>query len=185
LSPPALAAFAAVLKRVPGSRLLLKYRGLEDPTMACQLRDRLAAAGADPARVETRGATPYAEYLAAYREVDVALDPFPFSGGVTTCDALWMGVPVVTLPGPTFASRHGLCYLRSLWLTELAARDVDRYVALAADLANNLESLAELREGMRARLARSPLCNGDRLADQLLEALREAWQQWAAGGGAS
>jgi predicted O-linked N-acetylglucosamine transferase (SPINDLY family) len=182
LSPPALAAFAAVLSRVPGARLLLQYRGLTDPAMAGRVRKRLAAAGADPGRAELRGGMPVADYLAAYREVDVALDPFPFSGGLTTCDALWMGVPVVTLPGPTFASRHGLSYLSSIGLAEeLAARDVDDYAARAAMLAQDLRRLAELRAGLRDRMVRSPLCQGDRLADELLAALRVAWRAWASG----
>src|SRR5207253_9582182 len=114
------------------------------------------------------------------RDVDIALDPFPFGGGVTTCDALWMGVPVVTLPGPTLASRHGLSYLASIGLAELAAADADGYAALAADLARDLDRLAALRSGLRDRLARS-LCDGERLAGELLAALRRVWREWATG----
>jgi predicted O-linked N-acetylglucosamine transferase (SPINDLY family) len=181
LSPPALAAFAQVLNRVPGSRLLLKYRGLSDPVAAGRLRERLAAAGMAVERVDLRGPTPYLEYLAAYREVDVALDSFPFGGGVTTCDALWMGVPVVTLPGRTFASRHGLSHLWSAGLADqLAARDVDDYVARAAELAQDLDRLAGLRAQLRERVARSPLCDGGRVADELMAALRTAWREWVA-----
>jgi predicted O-linked N-acetylglucosamine transferase (SPINDLY family) len=130
-----------------------------------------------------RGASRHAEYLAAYREIDVALDPFPFGGGVTTCDALWMGVPVVTLPGDTFASRHGLSHLSSVGLAgELTARDADDYVALAAGLVHDGGRLSALRAGLRERVARSPLCDGERLADELLAALRRAWQEWTVGG---
>jgi predicted O-linked N-acetylglucosamine transferase (SPINDLY family) len=101
---------------------------------------------------------------------------------VTTCDALWMGVPVVTLPGATFASRHGLTYLARLGLTDdLAARDADDYAARAAGLAHDVPRLAQLRDGLRERVARSPLCDGERLADELLTALRTAWQAWATG----
>jgi predicted O-linked N-acetylglucosamine transferase (SPINDLY family) len=182
LSPPALAAFAAVLNRVPGSRLLLKYRGLDDPVIGGWLRERLAAAGVPLDRVELRRSTAPLDYLAAYNEVDAALDPFPFGGGVTTCDALWMGVPVVTLPGPTFASRHGLSYSYSAGLAdELAARDVEDYVARAAALVQDLGRLAEMRAGQRERIARSPLCDGDRLADELLQAVRGAWREWVTG----
>jgi predicted O-linked N-acetylglucosamine transferase (SPINDLY family) len=177
LSPPALSAFAAVLRRVPDSRLLLQYRGLDDPSMAGRLRDQITRAGVEPLRVESRGSMPYAEYLAAYREVDVALDPFPFNGGVTTCDALWMGVPVVTQPRDTIASRHGLSYLSTIGLAdELVARDANDYVVRAAELVNDLGRLSGLRATLRERMARSPLCDGERLASELLAALRSAWR---------
>jgi predicted O-linked N-acetylglucosamine transferase (SPINDLY family) len=182
LSPPALALFAAALNRAPGARLLLQYRGLDDSSLAARLRQRLSAAGVEPDRVELRGGLPHAEYLAAYRDVDIALDPIPFNGGVTTCDALWMGVPVVTLPGATFASRHGLSYLYSIGLTdELVARDVEDFAARAAALAHDPDRLTALRSGLRERMARSPFCDGERLADELGQALRGAWREWVAG----
>ena len=149
--------------------------------MRARLTARLAAVGIESQRLELRGWSGHAEYLAAYRGVDVALDPFPFGGGVTTCDALWMGVPVVTLPGDTFASRHGLSHLTAGGLPELAAPDAGGYVGLAADLARDPGRLAELRAGLRGRVARSPLCDGERLADELLAALRTAWRAWATG----
>jgi predicted O-linked N-acetylglucosamine transferase (SPINDLY family) len=184
LSPPALAAFTAVLNRVPGARLVLKYGGMDDPAVSARLHAAIAAAGVAPERVELRGGTARAEHLAAYQDVDVALDPFPYSGGVTTCDALWMGVPVVTLPGRTFASRHSLSYLAGVGLAdELAATDVDDYAARAADLAHDRNRLVGWRAGLRERMARSPLCDGGRLADELLQALRVAWRAWARGDG--
>jgi predicted O-linked N-acetylglucosamine transferase (SPINDLY family) len=182
LSLPALAAFAAVLSRVPGARLLLKYTGLDDPTTGHWLRERLTAAGIELARVELHGSSPHGDYLAAYQDVDIALDPFPFAGGVTTCDALWMGVPVVTLPGPTFASRHGLSYLASAGLADECVRwDADGYVARAVDLASDLDQLIKLRAGLRERVARSPFCDGGRLADELLAVLGAAWRASVAG----
>src|SRR4029453_12188673 len=126
--------------------------GLDDPAVGDRLREWFAADGVNPERLVFRGGSAPAAHLAAYREIDIALDPFPFGGGVTTCDALWMGVPVVTLPGDTFASRHGLSYLRSAGLAELAARDAHGYVALAADLAGDLERLDNLREELRGRV---------------------------------
>jgi predicted O-linked N-acetylglucosamine transferase (SPINDLY family) len=176
LSGPALAAFAAVLRRVPDSRLILKYRGLDDRAVGTRFLQILAEAVVDPSQVELRGGSGHSDHLAAYRDVDIALDTFPYSGGVTTCDALWMGVPVITLPGATFASRHALSHLASVGLTELVAQDADDYVALAAGLARDRRRLADVRAGLRDRVARSPLCDGERLADELLEALRDAWR---------
>jgi predicted O-linked N-acetylglucosamine transferase (SPINDLY family) len=179
LSPPALAAFAEVLRRVPDVRLVLQFRGLDEPATVEQFRGHFAVLQVDPARVEMRGRSSYAEYLAAYRGIDIALDPFPFNGGATTCDALWMGVPVVTLPGATFASRHGLSHLTGVGLgDELVAHDVDEYAARAVNLARDLDRLARLRAELREKMARSPLCNGDRLAAELLAALRTAWRAW-------
>jgi predicted O-linked N-acetylglucosamine transferase (SPINDLY family) len=139
----------------------------------------LAAEGVDASRLEVRGGSGHADHLAAYRDVDVALDPFPYGGGVTTCDALWMGVPVVTLPGGTFASRHALSHLSGVGLAEWVATDAGGYVALAATLAQDLGRLAELRAGLRDRIARSPLCDGERCANDLIRVLRGAWRVWA------
>jgi predicted O-linked N-acetylglucosamine transferase (SPINDLY family) len=184
LSDPTLAAFAEILRRVPGSRLVLKYRGVDDPAVGTGVRDAFAATDIAPERVELRGGSAHADHMAAYRDLDTALDTFPYSGGVTTCEALWMGVPVVTLPGATFASRHGFSHITSVGLAdELAAHDADDYAARAARLAHDLDRLADLRAGLRERVARSPLCDGDRLANELLAALRGAWRAWAYGGG--
>src|SRR6185369_8026018 len=133
-------------------------------------------------RVELRGGSGRAEHLAAYHDVDVALDPWPYGGGVTTIDALWMGVPVVTLPGATFASRQALSHLTGVDLAgEFVARDADDYAERAAVLARDMRRLAELRAGLREKVARSRLSDGERCADELLSALRSAWREWVAG----
>ncbi len=124
----------------------------------------------------------YAEYLATYHQVDVALDPFPFSGSVTTCDALWMGVPVVSCPGETFASRHSLSHLSSVGLTETIARDLKEYVELAVSLAGDQPRLAALRAGLRQRMAASPLCDGKRFATNFMSMLQDVWEQWIGSG---
>jgi predicted O-linked N-acetylglucosamine transferase (SPINDLY family) len=183
LSDSALATWTELLQRVPESCLLLKYRGLDDPAVGGRLVEQFAARGVRSERVKLRGSAAYADYLAEYRDVDIALDPFPFGGGVTTCDALWMGVPVVTWAGDTYASRHGFSHVTAVGLAELAAADAEGYVARAAGLAQDLSRLAELRACLRARVARAPLCDGQRLANELLAALRGAWLAWAAAAG--
>jgi len=146
------------------------------------VRDRIqgmfSSAGIESGRLEFLGNTPRAEHLAAYGRVDVALDPFPYSGGATTCEALWMGVPVVTLPGATFAGRHALSHLTSAALTQFVARDREHYVALALELAGDTDRLCRLREELRGRVAASALCDCRRVAGQLARHLVEAWRRW-------
>ena len=101
----------------------------------------------------------------------MALDPFPFSGSTITCESLWMGVPVVTCPGDTFASRHSLCHLTNVGLTETIAHDLDEYVELAVSLASDQPRLAALRSGLRERMTASPLCDGKRFAANLISIL--------------
>jgi predicted O-linked N-acetylglucosamine transferase (SPINDLY family) len=124
ITPQVVGVWAKVLDRVPQSRLLLKYRGLGDESVRRRYLDLFTARGVDPLRLELAPPGSFAEYLAAYGQVDIALDPFPFGGGITTCDALWMGVPVVSCPGETFASRHGLSHLANVGLTETVAREL-------------------------------------------------------------
>jgi protein O-GlcNAc transferase len=178
LTPRVIALWARVNRRVPGSRLLLISPGLNGLRARDWIRDEFAAAGGDPERLDIRGSLVRPKLLAAYQLVDVALDPFPYSGGVTTCEALWMGVPVVTCPGATFASRHSLSHLSNVGLTETIARDHDDYVEIAARLADDLPHLADLRAGLRPRMAASPLCDGPRFARNLEPILRDAWRRW-------
>ena len=169
--------WAEILRRTPTARLVLKYCGLGDPSVKRRYVDLFVAHGVEPQRLELLPSSSYAEYLTMYRQVDVALDPFPFSGSATTCEALWMGVPVVTCPGETFAGRHSLSHLSNVGLTETIARDLDEYVELAVSLAGDLPRLAALRTALRQRMAASPLCDGKRFATNLASMLREVWQQ--------
>ena len=137
-----------------------------------------AAGAIDPGRLEFLGPSPHAELLAEYNRIDLALDPFPYSGGLTTCEALWMGVPVITSPGETFASRHSLSHLSNVGLTETIAGDFDEYADLAVSWAGDLPRLAALRAGLRERMAASPLCDGKRFAANLAFVLREVASSW-------
>jgi predicted O-linked N-acetylglucosamine transferase (SPINDLY family) len=165
------AVWAEILRRAPNSRLTLKFRGLGDPTVKRRYLDLFASHGVAPQRLELLPWSPHAEHLAAYQQVDVALDPFPFSGSATTCQALWMGVPVITCPRETFASRHSLSHLSNVGLTETIARDFDEYVELAVSLTGDRPRLAALRAGLRQRMAASPLCDGKRFAANLASIL--------------
>ena len=173
ITPQAIEVWARILRRLPGARLVLKFKGWNDSGVARRFAEMFAAQAIDPGRLEFLGYSPHAELLAEYNRIDLALDPFPYSGGLTTCEALWMGVPVVTCPGETFASRHSLSHLSNVGLTETIARDLDEYVELAVSLASDLPRLAALRAGLRQRMAASPLCDGKRFATNLMTMLHD------------
>jgi len=120
------------------------------------------------------------DYFTLYRRIDVALDTFPYGGGTTTCDALWMGVPVVTLVGQTAVGRGGLSILSNVGVPELAARSQDEYVRIATELAGDLPRLAHLRATLRQRMAQSPLMDAPRFARHVEAAYRQIWRQWCA-----
>ena len=176
ITPRTIATWARVLQRVPGARLLLKTHQFSDRITADRVRAAFAAHNVDPARITTRGSSSHRTQLAQHAEIDIVLDPFPYSGGLTTCEALWMGVPVVTMPGESFASRHSASHLSNAGLAEWVAPDVDAYVETAVARAADLPGLRRLRAELRPRLKASPLCNAPRFAANLGAALRQAWR---------
>jgi len=178
LTPEVIATWAEIVRRIPDSRLSLVTRGLGGVGTRKQIHEAFVTAGVDPYRVELRGKMLRSELFAAYNSIDVALDPFPYSGGMTACEAFWMGVPVVTCPGETFASRHSLSHLSNVGLTETIATDRRQYIELALRLARDLPHLAELRAGLREQVLRSPLCDGERFAQNLMALLRDVWRHW-------
>lgn len=156
LTPRTLALWAQVLAAVPQSRLLLKAPSLGDATAVQALGKRLQALGVDLARVEFRGATPLAEMMAEYADIDIALDPVPYNGGTTSLQALWMGVPVVTLRGHSFVSRMGASFMTAAGLPQWVGEDDAAYVRVAVERARDRQALLALKQGLRAHLQALP-----------------------------
>jgi protein O-GlcNAc transferase len=174
------ALWSQVLGRVPHARLVLKYCGFDAPNTRRRLLDMFAAHQIAPDRLILEGWSPRAEALARYNQIDLALDPFPYGGGLTTCEALWMGVPVITCPQETFASRHALSHLSSVRFTETVAQTREQYVELAAAWAGDLPRLAATRARLREQVARAPLCDAPRFAADFSALLRHVWHRWCA-----
>ena len=177
VSTTTLALWARVLAAVPDSRILLKGHGLHEPEIAATINDRLESLAITPDRIELLGRTPnIASHLALYERMDVALDPFPYHGTTTTCEALWMGVPVVTLAGDRHASRVSASLLTAAGHPEWIAHSPDDYVAIATRLATSPETLASTRRNLRDELRRSPLLDHAAQARRFGDALMSCWQ---------
>jgi protein O-GlcNAc transferase len=149
--------WSQILLSVPSSRLILKWRTFNDPEFAQSVLDQFEALGVDPSRIELRGPSFHIYMLAQYKEIDIALDPFPFSGGVTSCEALYMGVPIITWPQERVVSRQTFAFLSSIGLPELATQDEKGYVQKAIELAARPELLAQYRQSLREEILSSPL----------------------------
>ena len=179
LSLPAIELWSRILGEMPDARLRLKAYNLTDPHVADLVRGRFAAFGVDPMRIDLVGALPgLADHFRAIGEIDIALDPFPFNGGKSTCDALWMGVPVVTLVGNSLMSRIGASLLTRADLSYLVATDEGAYCRIALELARDLDRLDRLRRGMRATLSASVLFDGAGHTRDLEAAYRRLWLEW-------
>lgn len=176
IGPRVIALWCALLERLPGTRLLVMGLGLE--SMRDEYLSRFSSAGIAPQRVELRGFQSFRDYLATHGAVDAILDTFPYTGGTTTCHALWMGVPVLSLVGDSAPSRGGASVLGTIGLDELLADTTEQYLDRACSLANNRERLASLRAGMRARMSASPLMDSARFTRHLEYAYRSMWRKW-------
>jgi pentatricopeptide repeat protein len=176
VSPAAIALWTRVLRALPNSRLLLKDRNLDDSEVRGLFADRFAKAGIGSERIAFRGWQPDPlRHLQAYAEVDIALDTYPYNGATTTCEALWMGVPVITLEGAAHASRMGASLLKAAGLGQFVATSEGEYVRLAVELGGKLDRLEELRHGMRDRLRTSALLDEMGFTRELESAYREMW----------
>jgi protein O-GlcNAc transferase len=179
---PVLQAWLQVLQAVPNSRLTIQSQPGDhlEP-----VRKLFQDGGISPDRVRFVGSTSREKYFLRYHELDICFDPFPFNGHTSSMDALWMGVPTVTLRGKTAVGRGGVSILSNVGLTDWIAENREQYVSIAAKMAGDLPRLAELRGNLRARMRTSPLMDGPRFTRNVEAALRQAWRNWCARGGKS
>ena len=178
VTPRVIQVWGEILRRVPDSKMILKTHQLSHQETAANFLRRFSELGIDGGRVALRGSSGHRAFMGEYGDVDIVLDPFPYSGGLTTCEALWMGVPTITMPGEIFASRHSASHMSNAGLPDWVVTSVDDYIAMAVSKANDLNGLAGLRAGLREQVRQSPLCDASRFGRNLGAALRSAWKDW-------
>lgn len=171
--------WAAILQQVPASRLILKWRTFNDAAFRQQVTDAFVQRGIAADRIELRPPTFHVDLLKEYADIDIALDPFPFTGGLTSCEALWMGVPVITWPQSRVVSRQTFAFLNQIDLPELAARDAEDYVRIAVKLALDKDRLRQLRGSLRQRMQASPLCDVGGFTKTLEDSLIQLYENIA------
>ena len=180
LTDGVLATWARVLAAVPQSRLLVEGKGLEDNAACVDFTARFTKLGVAADRLELIARNPDNQYL-TYHKIDIALDPFPLTGGTTSTDLLWMGVPLVTMTGTGFRSRIGMTVLHALGHPEWIAHDEEAYVQIACDLAQDWDQLNRQRLAQRRRMETCPMMDEARFTQHFGAALRSMWYQWCAG----
>ncbi|UUX51357.1 hypothetical protein NUH88_06585 [Nisaea acidiphila] len=182
LTDDTLGLWSAVMEAVPASRLLLSYRGFDDPGVQAGIRAVMGKEGIAPERLSFETNRFHEEFLGGYGEVDIALDTLPYSGGLTTCEALWMGVPVVTLATQDhFAGRHSLSHLSNAGFPNWAVESRADFVGLARALAADAGRLARIRQSLRAAVASSALCDQARYTRNVESKLAEVWSDFCSG----
>jgi protein O-GlcNAc transferase len=175
VSAPTIHLWARLLAAVPRSRLLLHAFASDYLEF---VRQRFSQAGVAPDRLEFVGFQGHADYLKTFGRIDIALDPFPYNGGVTTCNCLWMGVPTVSLLGRGAPGRAGYSILTNVGLPELVASDHEQYLQIAKGLAGDLARVGELRRSLRQRMLDSPLTDPQRFTHGVESAYRQMWRTW-------
>ena len=179
ITPEVIAVWSRVLLAVPGSSLLMKRSSLRDVATVQRYLGMFVENGIDSGRIDLIPSTvTHTEHMRIYNSVDIALDSFPYNGTTTTCEALWMGVPVIVLAGEQHAGRVGMSILHSVGLDEYIAGNEDEYIEKAIKLSGDIEKLAQLRSFLRDRMAVSPLCNSSGFCLSLENAYREMWKNW-------
>jgi predicted O-linked N-acetylglucosamine transferase (SPINDLY family) len=179
ITPEVVALWSEILHAVPDARLLLITSSLDDDYTKSRYREMFARYDTD-GRVAFFGRQSHRDLLGRYNEIDIALDPFPYSGGLTTIESLWMGVPVITIGGDRFASRHSVSHLSNVGLQELIALSPQEYVEKAVALAKDRMRLETMRNGLRGKMRQSPLCDGKGFTVALEEVYRNIWREWCA-----
>ena len=183
LNPAVIRTWAELLRRLPGSRLLLMDKPLVEVQTRQRLAERFAQEGISAEQLMLRAGVPYIQYLSTYAEIDIVLDPFPRTGGTVTAEALWMGVPVVTLAGRYYVERISASKLTALGLEDLITRSQEEYLDRAVSLARDPAGRMELRLGLRERMRQSPLCDGAGLASAMEDAYRMMWERYVSRAG--
>jgi protein O-GlcNAc transferase len=179
LSEHTLRAWGLILRRLPDAGLMLKAAGFADPELRLRFERRALRLGLPVDRLVLRPWSPSpAAHLETYNEIDIALDPFPYCGVITTCEALSMGVPVVSLAGDRVIGRYGASLLGAVGLEHLVGGTSEAYVDVAVELARDRQALALLRAQLRDRFSRSPICDGVAYARSLEQAYRTMWRDW-------
>ena len=178
LAPEVIETWSEILKKLPGSQLLLTTKALSEPKNRKLLLDRFAQYDIPADQLLTHSTLSHDEWLATYARVDIVLDPFPRTGCTTTAEALWMGVPVVTLAGQRYVSRASATVLTAVGMADLITDSREAYIRKAVSLARNPSMRAELRASMRERMAQSPLRDGEGLARAMESAYREMWEKY-------
>ncbi|WP_063465494.1 glycosyltransferase [Ectothiorhodospira sp. BSL-9] len=181
INPTIARVWADILTQVPGSRLLLKDKRYGDPTVRDHYLKMFTEAGTDPERITLEPESPHDELLKSYHRIDIALDPWPYSGGLSTVEALYMGVPVITHPGPTFAGRHAASHITNVGLGDWVVGDFEGYVGLAVEQSSQLDDLSRLRLELRQCCKDSALGNHLQMSANIDEAFRVMFRQWTSG----
>ncbi|MCZ0928780.1 tetratricopeptide repeat protein [Vreelandella janggokensis] len=177
LNSTLLEQWAKIMLALPNSKLMLKSMQYKSEERCQKIKDTMNLYGIESDRLLIEGPSSHAELLDAYNKVDIALDPWPYSGGLTTCESFLMGVPVVSLPGPTFAGRHSATHLINAGMPELVVNSWQEYRERVLELASDLDSLATIRQHLRRVLLESPVCDASRFAKHFTDAMRAIWQR--------
>lgn len=178
INPFAIELWSKILKANSNSRFLMKFNGGNKEPLKNHYLRQFERYGINPQRIEISGWTSRAEHFELYKQMDIALDTYPYNGATTTCEALWMGVPVISLVGENHVSRTGLSLLNQVGLEFFAAKTAEEYVAKAIALDQNYQSLAKIRASIRQRMLSSNLCNSKEFASTVEDAYRKMWHKW-------
>jgi predicted O-linked N-acetylglucosamine transferase (SPINDLY family) len=171
-----IALWSQILKSVPTAKLVIKNKQLNDASVRTVYKQYFTDNTIDISRIILQKySQSRQEHLKCYNTIDISLDTFPYNGTATTCESLWMGVPVVTLAGTSHAGRVGVSLLSVIGLKGMIAPGYDNYVSLAVFLANNIDKVSQLRKNLRLTLLRSPLCDGVSFTRTLEQAYKEIW----------